>query len=309
MSGATQKRIRWLVRGEQGETFGPVGFDTLKAWARDGRLSPASAASADGAAWMPVSHLPGLEMDWVAESSPGLLYGPIHQQALAELQKDGTIAPTAARFVRSDGADPAADERARAEAAEQAQKQLSAQVAQLTEQLAERSARLQRAEQQAAEFSALKALAQQLIAAQEAVAQQVLGAIAKAQVQTAGVLAEGQGCVIERVERVEGVVGNIAGRVAEDVGRLGQVVREVTADLKAAAARPGPSVERVYVEAVEVIPPEPHQGPPAGAPRPAPAPEAKAPRGGLSMAGLEQQAQRELERLGAQGVNLFRRKK
>jgi hypothetical protein len=30
----------WLVKNEQGETFGPVDFETLKLWAKDGRLAP-----------------------------------------------------------------------------------------------------------------------------------------------------------------------------------------------------------------------------------------------------------------------------
>jgi len=87
----------------------------------------------------------------------------------------------------------------------------------------------------------------------------------------------------------------------------------------------------VYVEAepVEVLPPGHRSAGRKGAPPPEPGPEtvraapedgrkpsdppkaANAARGGtgLSMAELEQQARRELERLGAQGVNLFKRNK
>ncbi len=38
--GVGERKAGWLVRNEQGETFGPVDLETLKAWAADGRLSP-----------------------------------------------------------------------------------------------------------------------------------------------------------------------------------------------------------------------------------------------------------------------------
>ena len=156
---------RWRVKNEQGETFGPVGIETLQAWARDGRLSPSSMVSVDAVAWTPVNHLHELEMDWVVEVSPGALYGPIHRQALEGLLANGTVPPAAVCFVRDGGARAEEAEQALAvcvEQAEQAQAVLAVQVSQLTAQLAERDARLQRLEQQAADFNALQLLAQHI---------------------------------------------------------------------------------------------------------------------------------------------------
>jgi hypothetical protein len=81
-----------------------------------------------------------------------------------------------------------------------------------------------------------------------------------------------------------------------------------------------PVVERTYVEAeaVEIIPPErPRKKvqpePEIMDPPPPPPKEKTEPKNatgtGLSMADIEQQARRELERLGSQGMNIFKRKK
>jgi len=91
----------WLVMNEQGERFGPVTFETLKLWAQDGRLAPTNTASEDEKTWTPVSELDGLEMDWVAEVSPGAFYGPIHKQALEALKKEGAIPEQAIIFQRT----------------------------------------------------------------------------------------------------------------------------------------------------------------------------------------------------------------
>ena len=173
---------RWLVKDEQGGVFGPVAFETLKEWAQDGRLSPTSMVSENNMAWSPVTHLHGLGMDWVAETSPGVFYGPIHHQALEGLLKDGTLTTTAVLFARNNRAGQPADAgQALSECvaqAEHAQALLTAQIAQLTAQLAERDARLRRLEQQATDANVLQLFSQQIIAAQEMVAQQILDAVA-----------------------------------------------------------------------------------------------------------------------------------
>ena len=92
--------VKWLVRNEKGETFGPVDFETLKSWARDGRLAPGNEVSDNSVQWQLATALRGLEMDWVAEVTPGTFYGPIHRAALDDLVKEGAIAGTAPYFLR-----------------------------------------------------------------------------------------------------------------------------------------------------------------------------------------------------------------
>jgi hypothetical protein len=108
------------------------------------------------------------------------------------------------------------------------------------------------------------------------------------------------------------------------------LVRETQAASGRAAQAESPRrAQAVYVEAepVEVLPPEGRaagkgKSPPAAeaaraapeASRPPPEQPPKSAAGGrcgsgLSLAELEQQARRELERLGAQGANLFKRSK
>ena len=90
----------WLVKNEQGETFGPVDFETLKLWAKDGRLAPTNTLSEDATIWNAITQYPALEMDWVAEVSPGAFYGPIHKLALEALQKEGALPANAVTFQR-----------------------------------------------------------------------------------------------------------------------------------------------------------------------------------------------------------------
>jgi hypothetical protein len=90
----------WLVKNEQGETFGPVDFETLKLWAKDGRLAPTNTLSEDKTTWNAITQYPELEMDWVAEVSPGAFYGPIHKLALESLQKEGSLPAHAVTFQR-----------------------------------------------------------------------------------------------------------------------------------------------------------------------------------------------------------------
>lgn len=101
----------WHVRDDLGGRYGPVDLETLKGWVRDGRVGPANEVSSDGDEWAPATSLGGLEMDWVAEVTPGRFYGPIHRGAMQELVKDGSIAGPSALFRRS--AIDADDQRAR----------------------------------------------------------------------------------------------------------------------------------------------------------------------------------------------------
>mgnify|MGYP003734156153 CR=1 FL=1 len=99
-SGSDDPAPTWWVRDEQGGQYGPVGFDVLQAWARDGRIGPSNQISADGVAWLPAVDEPALEMDWVAEVTGGRFYGPIHRDAVRSLIGEGAIATRAALFRR-----------------------------------------------------------------------------------------------------------------------------------------------------------------------------------------------------------------
>ena len=99
LSGGAESE-RWHVRNEQGKVFGPVDFETLKAWACDGRLSPTNEVSSNGADWKFATSIRALDMDWVAEVTPGTFYGPIHRGAMADLIKEGSISAQSAFFVR-----------------------------------------------------------------------------------------------------------------------------------------------------------------------------------------------------------------
>ena len=96
----TAKRA-WRVRTDKGDVFGPADMETLKTWARDGRLAPTNELSEDGQLWLPVTTFLELEMDWVAEVSAGSFYGPIHKDALAELVREGSVSVAAPVFRRT----------------------------------------------------------------------------------------------------------------------------------------------------------------------------------------------------------------
>jgi hypothetical protein len=98
---AAPKRA-WRIRTDKGEVYGPADLETLKAWARDGRVAPTSELSEDGATWLPVTNIIELEMDWVAEVTPGTFYGPVHRAALDELVRDGSLTAGAGLFRRFD---------------------------------------------------------------------------------------------------------------------------------------------------------------------------------------------------------------
>ena len=98
--GGVAKRV-WRVRTDKGDIFGPADIETLKAWARDGRLAPTNEIADDGQNWTAVTSLRELEMDWVAEVTTGSFYGPIHREALAELLREGSIGAAAPVFRRS----------------------------------------------------------------------------------------------------------------------------------------------------------------------------------------------------------------
>lgn len=125
----------WRIRTEKGDTFGPADLPTLRAWAKDGRLAPTHQISDDDHAWIAVTSLSELEMDWVAEVTSGSFYGPIHRDAMAELVRDGSVRAAAPQFQRiNPAARPAATER---------ELQLEQRVRELQQKLSSRVAELE----------------------------------------------------------------------------------------------------------------------------------------------------------------------
>jgi hypothetical protein len=145
---AAPKRA-WRIRTEKGEVFGPADLATLKVWARDGRVAPTSELSEDGTAWFPVTNVIELEMDWVAEVTPGTFYGPVHRAALDELIRDGSLAAGAHLFRRFDPdapEAPSARERELEDRLHSAQQTLFARIGELESLLAARSGEFDQAQ-------------------------------------------------------------------------------------------------------------------------------------------------------------------
>jgi hypothetical protein len=142
-AGGGVKRL-WRVRTDKGDIFGPADIDTLKLWARDGRLAPTNEISDDGQVWTPVTSMHELEMDWVAEVTSGSFYGPIHRDALAELLREGSVSSAAPVFRRSNPHARSVSEREQALEAslQEARQQLHARVTDLETRLSAARAQL-----------------------------------------------------------------------------------------------------------------------------------------------------------------------
>ena len=127
---------QWRIRSETGDTFGPADMATLQAWALDGRLAPSHQLSHDDHNWDAVTTVPELEMNWIAEVTPGIFYGPIHKNALTELIREGSISAAAPRFQRSTFLPqlPSEHEQQMAGQLRELQQQLSSRIAELESQ-------------------------------------------------------------------------------------------------------------------------------------------------------------------------------
>ena len=91
----------WYVRNPAGKVFGPIDFESLKTWVKDGRVEPLAGVSSDLKHWVLAPLKPELEMNWVVENNPGQFYGPTHRAVVDDLVKTGTLSP-AARFYQDD---------------------------------------------------------------------------------------------------------------------------------------------------------------------------------------------------------------
>ena len=85
----------FFLRKGDGAVYGPVDTDTLPAWAKQGRVAPDDALSADRITWQPAPNVSQLEMNWLVELDDGSQYGPVHLLALRELTADGSITMSA----------------------------------------------------------------------------------------------------------------------------------------------------------------------------------------------------------------------
>ena len=92
---------KWYVRNTAGKIFGPIDFESLKFWVKDGRVEPLAGVSCDLTNWVIAPLKPELEMNWVVENNPGQFYGPTHRAVVDDLVKTGTLSP-AARFYQDD---------------------------------------------------------------------------------------------------------------------------------------------------------------------------------------------------------------
>ena len=92
---------KWYVRNPAGKVFGPIDFETLQKWVRDGRVEPLAGISENLRDWMLAPLKPELGMDWVIENNPGQFYGPTHRAVVDDFVKSGTLSP-GARFYFDD---------------------------------------------------------------------------------------------------------------------------------------------------------------------------------------------------------------
>jgi len=81
----------WYLRTAEGKVFGPIEFETLKGWARDGRVEPFAGISTDLKNWILASLKPELELEWVIENEPGRFYGPTHRSVVDDLVRQGAL--------------------------------------------------------------------------------------------------------------------------------------------------------------------------------------------------------------------------
>ena len=95
------EKKKWYVRNTAGKVFGPIDFEALKSWVKDGRVEPLAGVSSDLKHWVLAPLKPELEMNWIVENNPGQFYGPTHRSVVDDLVKTGTLSP-AARFYVDD---------------------------------------------------------------------------------------------------------------------------------------------------------------------------------------------------------------
>lgn len=281
----------WYVRNPAGKVFGPIDFESLKSWVKDGRVEPLAGVSSDLKHWVLAPLKPELEMNWVVENNPGQFYGPTHRQVVDDLVKMGTLSP-AARFYQDDRG--AALERIRALEAAVAAK--DAEMVQKDKSLAE-----------AQKLSAKKDL--QLAAGQKAVRERDERiAEAKAQlVQKDSQIADLTKNVQLRDGQLQQAADELARRDADRQNLLAEIANRDAeiASLREQLAKRDEVHEREW--STEVLVPEvvANEMPPPVARQAFSPPPFASGTPAAALADLERRAQQELARMGATGAKKF----
>ena len=281
----------WYVRNPAGKVFGPIDFESLKTWVKDGRVEPLAGVSSDLKHWVLAPLKPELEMNWVVENNPGQFYGPTHKAVVDDLVKTGTLSP-AARFYQDDRG--AALERIRALEAEVAAK--DAEMVQKDTSLAE-----------AQKLSAKKDL--QLAAGQKALRERDERlSDAKAQLmQKDAQIAD----LTKNVQLRDGQLQQSADELARRDAERQQLLDEIAsrdaeiASLREQLAKRDEVHEREW--STEVLVPEvvANELPPPVARQAFSTPSFASGTPAAALADLEHRAQQELARMGAEGAKKF----
>lgn len=102
-SATTQRLDTWWVRNDLSSQYGPVDLQTLRQWAREGRIAPSGEISSDGVNWSAAVSNPSLEMEWLALFPDGHFYGPVHLDVLNELKTGELWVPGTVSYRQMDG--------------------------------------------------------------------------------------------------------------------------------------------------------------------------------------------------------------
>jgi hypothetical protein len=82
----------WFLRKHaEGEVFGPVPFDQIRAWVDSALVNPQDSVSGDGVHWTKAPMVAELRMDWLVDLDGQPLYGPTSPGALLEFHRMGEI--------------------------------------------------------------------------------------------------------------------------------------------------------------------------------------------------------------------------
>ncbi len=83
----------YLRKHEDGNVFGPLGFDQLTGWAARARVAPHDLISSDQQLWIKAPMLEELAMDWLVEVTSERYYGPTTLGAIHEFVRLGEVTP------------------------------------------------------------------------------------------------------------------------------------------------------------------------------------------------------------------------